>query len=89
MSTAPAAGGADGSGAGSGAGTGAGRLPGGPVLILAGSSSAATLEQVARARARDPSFRLDPAATPEPGDLKANAVDWMGQHLERGTVLVY
>lgn len=67
----------------------AGRLPGGPALILAGSSSTATLEQVARARARYPSFRLDPAATPDPGDLLAKAVDWMGRHLERGTVLVY
>jgi uncharacterized protein YgbK (DUF1537 family) len=67
----------------------AGALPGGPALILAGSSSAATLEQVARARARYPAFRLDPAATPDPGDLRAKAVDWMGRHLERGTVLVY
>jgi len=78
---------------GSGAGrpvTGeAGRLPGGPTLILAGSSSAATLEQVAQARSRYPAFRLDPAATPDPGDLQAKAVDWMGQHLDRGTVLVY
>jgi 3-dehydrotetronate 4-kinase len=65
------------------------RLPGGPALILAGSSSAATLEQVARARARYPAFRLDPAADPDPGDLRARAVDWMGEHLERGTVLVY
>jgi 3-dehydrotetronate 4-kinase len=66
-----------------------GRLPGGPALILAGSSSAATLEQVARARARYPAFRLDPAATPDPGDLRARAVDWMGRHLEQGTVMVY
>jgi 3-dehydrotetronate 4-kinase len=64
-------------------------LPGGPALILAGSSSAATLEQVARARSRYPSYRLDPAATPDPDDLRAKAVDWMGRHLERGTVLVY
>jgi len=67
----------------------AGRLPGGPVLILAGSSSAATLEQVARARERFPAYRLDPAATPDPGDLRAKAVDWVGRHLEGGTVLVY
>jgi uncharacterized protein YgbK (DUF1537 family) len=67
----------------------AGRLPGGPALILAGSSSAATLEQVARARARYPAFRLDPAATQDPGDLQAKAVDWMAQHLEHGTVVVY
>jgi uncharacterized protein YgbK (DUF1537 family) len=60
------------------------RLPGGPVLILAGSSSTVTLEQVARARARYPSVRLDPAAIPDPGDLRAKAVDWMGRHLERG-----
>jgi uncharacterized protein YgbK (DUF1537 family) len=72
-----------------GKGTGVGRLPGGPALILAGSSSAATLEQVARARARYPAFRLDAAATPDPADLRAKAVDWMGRHLDRGTVLVY
>jgi 3-dehydrotetronate 4-kinase len=64
-------------------------LPGGTVLILAGSSSAATLEQVARARERFPAYRLDPAATPDPGDLRAEAVDWLGRHLEGGTVLVY
>jgi 3-dehydrotetronate 4-kinase len=64
-------------------------LPGGPVLILAGSSSAATLEQVARARERFPAYRLDPAADADPGDLRAKAVDWMGRHLEGGTVLVY
>jgi uncharacterized protein YgbK (DUF1537 family) len=67
----------------------AGKLPGGPALILAGSSSTATLEQVARARARYPAFRLDPAAIPDPGDLQAKAADWMGRHLERGTALVY
>ena len=66
-----------------------GRLPGGPALILAGSSSAATLEQVARARERFPAYRLDPAATPDPGDLRARAVDWLGRHLEGGTALVY
>ncbi len=33
--------------------------------------------------------RLDPAATPDPGDLRAKAVDWMGRHLKDGTVLVY
>ena len=64
-------------------------LPEGPVLILAGSSSAATLEQVARARERFPAYRLDPAADADPGDLLARAVDWMGRHLEGGTVLMY
>jgi uncharacterized protein YgbK (DUF1537 family) len=64
-------------------------LPGGPALVLAGSSSVATLEQVARARERFPAYRLDPAADPDPGDLRAKAVDWMGRHLEGGTVLLY
>jgi 3-dehydrotetronate 4-kinase len=72
-----------------GPGTEGERLPGGPVLILAGSSSAATLEQVALARARFPAYRLDPAASPDPGDLVAKAVDWTGRQLERGTALVY
>jgi uncharacterized protein YgbK (DUF1537 family) len=64
-------------------------LPGGPALILAGSSSATTLEQVSRARERFPAYRLDPVTTPDPGDLRAKAVDWIGRHLEGGTVLVY
>jgi uncharacterized protein YgbK (DUF1537 family) len=102
LSTAPAAGGgtteagggtteAGGGTTEAGGGTTAegGRLPGGPALILAGSSSAATLEQVARARARFPAFRLDPAATPDPADLQSEAVDWIERHLEQGTVLVY
>jgi uncharacterized protein YgbK (DUF1537 family) len=41
------------------------RLPGGPALVLAGSSSAATLEQVALARTRFPAFRVDPVASPD------------------------
>jgi 3-dehydrotetronate 4-kinase len=68
---------------------GVGRLPGGPALILAGSSSAATLEQVAVARARFPAYRLDPAANPDPGDLLGKAVDWTGRQLEQGTAVVY
>jgi 3-dehydrotetronate 4-kinase len=75
--------------AGAGGDEEGGGLPEGPALILAGSSSAATLEQVARARERFPAYRLDPAATPDPGDLRAKAVDWVGRHLEGGTVLVY
>jgi 3-dehydrotetronate 4-kinase len=88
LSTAPAAGGGT-TEAGGGTTAEGGRLPGGPALILAGSSSAATLEQVARARARYPAFRLDPAATPDSADLQSEAVDWIGRHLEQGTVLVY
>jgi 3-dehydrotetronate 4-kinase len=36
-----------------------------------------------------PAYRLDPAATPDPGVLRAKAVDWLGRHLEGGTVQVY
>jgi uncharacterized protein YgbK (DUF1537 family) len=64
-------------------------LPGGAALILAGSSSVATLEQVERARERFPAYRLDPGAEADLGELRAKAVDWMGRHLEGGTVLVY
>jgi 3-dehydrotetronate 4-kinase len=87
LSTAPAAGRRT-TEAGPGT-TEAGRLPGGPALILAGSSSAATLEQVALARTRFPAFRVDPVASPDHDDLLAKAVDWVGRHLEEGTVLVY
>jgi uncharacterized protein YgbK (DUF1537 family)/ribulose-5-phosphate 4-epimerase/fuculose-1-phosphate aldolase len=64
-------------------------LPGGSALILAGSSSVTTLEQVARARERFSAYRLDPVTTPDLVDLRAKAVDWIGRHLEDGTVLVY
>ncbi|HEX5882785.1 MAG TPA: four-carbon acid sugar kinase family protein [Actinomycetota bacterium] len=90
LSTAPATGAAEARAAEAGdRGVEGERLPEGPVLILAGSSSAATLDQVARARERFPAYRLDPAADADPGDLRAKAVDWMGRHLEGGTVLVY
>ncbi|MDX8141685.1 3-oxo-tetronate kinase [Lentzea sp. BCCO 10_0061] len=64
-------------------------LPAGPGVILAGSCSAATLDQVEQARARFPSYRLDPASTPDPDDLLAKAASWLADHAGRGPVLLY
>jgi len=64
-------------------------LPAGPGLILAGSCSAATLEQVDRAAAQFPAHRLDPAATPDPAELLATATDWLKGHLGAGPVMIY
>ena len=64
-------------------------LPGGPAVVLAGSCSAATLAQVARAVDVMPSYRLDPAATPDPGEMLRAATEWLTPHLDDGPVLVY
>ncbi len=64
-------------------------LPAGPGLVLAGSCSAATLTQLEHARARFPTHRLDPAATPDPDELLAVATEWLERHLGNGPVLLY
>jgi 3-dehydrotetronate 4-kinase len=64
-------------------------LPAGPAVVLAGSCSAATLEQVAKARAALPSYRLDPVATPTEHDLLDAATTWLRENAGRGPVLVY
>lgn len=64
-------------------------LPPGPAIVLAGSCSAATLEQVARARAVMPAHRLDPAAVPDRDDLLAAASSWLDRHMADGPVLIY
>ncbi|GIE28732.1 HPr kinase [Actinoplanes italicus] len=61
----------------------------GPGIVLAGSCSAATLQQVAHARAVFPSYRLDPAVTPEPGQLLHQAETWLEKHLGDTPVLIY
>ena len=62
---------------------------GGPSVVLAGSCSAATLEQVAQARAVLPSHRLDPAVTPDEETLLATATAWLREHAGNGPVLLY
>jgi uncharacterized protein YgbK (DUF1537 family) len=46
-------------------------------LVLAGSCSAATLAQVAEAKAAFPSYRLDPVRTPDPAQMLAEARAWL------------
>lgn len=73
--------------------SGAGRtdveLPAGPAVVLAGSCSRATLEQLAYARERMPSHRLDPLATPDAEQMRAQALSWLRDHLGGPPVLVY
>jgi uncharacterized protein YgbK (DUF1537 family) len=64
-------------------------LPDGPAVVLAGSCSAATLAQVAAAAEVMPTYRLDPSATPDPGQMLRDATDWLIEHLDRGRVLIY
>jgi uncharacterized protein YgbK (DUF1537 family) len=64
-------------------------LPAGPAVVLAGSCSAATLEQVEKAAASMPAYRLDPVATPDPRVMTAAAVAWVEEHAGDGPVIVY
>ncbi|MEU0479787.1 3-oxo-tetronate kinase [Streptosporangium sp. NPDC006013] len=72
-------------GEGAGGGETVPPLPGGPGIVIAGSCSAATLEQVARAREKFPSYRLHPQA----GDLIGDCLRWLEAHLGDGSVMVY
>ena len=49
----------------------------GDTLVLAGSCSAASLEQVAEAKEAFPSHRLDPVRTPDPGQMLQEALAWL------------
>jgi uncharacterized protein YgbK (DUF1537 family) len=61
---------------------------GGPVAVLSGSCSAATLAQVARAETIMPVLRLDAQAlVSDPGEA-ARAVDWAAARLADGPVLI-
>jgi len=64
-------------------------LPEGPALILAGSCSAATLEQVDACREKFPSFQLRLGGEQDVADVRAAALDWVGSRIEQGPLLVY
>jgi 3-dehydrotetronate 4-kinase len=64
-------------------------LPSGPGIVLAGSCSRATLNQVALATQSFPSYRLDPVATPDPDKLLGEALTWLRDNWETGPVLMY
>ena len=73
----------------SAAGTVRDSLPVGPGLVLAGSCSAATLGQLEQAAAQFPSYRLNPAATPDRDTMLAAATAWLTANLGAGPVLIY
>lgn len=58
-----------------------GTLPGGPTLILAGSCSTATREQVAVAAGRYRHHRLDPVTQPDPELLLDAALTWLQDNI--------
>lgn len=64
-------------------------LPAGPGIVLSGSCSQATLAQVKAARAAMPSYRVDPAKTPDRDGMVAGARAWLDAHAGGGPVMVY
>ena len=64
-------------------------LPPGPGLVLAGSCSRTTLAQVAEAANAFPSYRLDPAATPDPQVMIEQARTWLRDSWGSGPLLMY
>ncbi|MGV0743068.1 3-oxo-tetronate kinase [Mycolicibacterium sp. XJ870] len=63
--------------------------PAGASVVFAGSCSKTTLEQVAQARARFASLRLDPRAAATPADLFEPARAWLLEHLGDEPVMIY
>jgi uncharacterized protein YgbK (DUF1537 family) len=61
----------------------------GPVAVLSGSGSAATLAQVRRLAADVPHRLIDPLALSHHGGALAELVDWACQQACRGPVLIY
>ncbi|EMD29479.1 3-oxo-tetronate kinase [Amycolatopsis azurea] len=63
--------------------------PSGPAVVLSGSCSARTLEQIAvMLRLGRPAYRLDPVSTPDPDALAASALAWYDS-LDAGGPLIY
>ena len=63
--------------------------PPGAAVIFAGSCSKTTLGQVAYARERFASLRLDPRTVAEPADLFDPALAWLLDHLGDEPVMIY
>jgi 3-dehydrotetronate 4-kinase len=62
---------------------------GGHCAVLAGSCSAATLQQVAAMRAARPSFAIDPLKLADGEDLVGQALEWAAPLLADGPVLIH
>lgn len=65
------------------------RAPDAPTVVFAGSCSQATLGQVAHARDRFASYRLDPRTVASPTDLLGPAREWLLANLGDAPLLVY
>ncbi len=63
--------------------------PHGPGVILAGSCSTATLEQLARVKDTLPQRQLDPQALAKDEDLAQKTIEWARQQLGERPVLIY
>jgi 3-dehydrotetronate 4-kinase len=61
----------------------------GPVAVLSGSGSAATLEQVRRLAANVPHRLIDPLTLARDGAILPALIDWACQRVGRGPVLMY
>jgi uncharacterized protein YgbK (DUF1537 family) len=62
---------------------------GGHAAVLAGSCSAATLEQIVRFAASGPVLKLDPPALVEGDDEVGRAIAWAEQHLGAAPLLIH
>jgi len=62
---------------------------GGHAAVLAGSCSAATLEQIERFAASGPVLKLDPPALMEGGAEVGRAIAWAEQHLGAAPLLIH
>ncbi len=70
------------------AGTGVEPPHDGPAVVIAGSCSTATLEQVEAMRRRRPFHRIDVASVARGQDVATPAVRWATQHLKDGPLLI-
>jgi uncharacterized protein YgbK (DUF1537 family) len=61
----------------------------GDSLILSGSCSRATLEQVAVFKERHPALKLDPLALHRGSQTSGQAMQWFEDHRHRGPLMVY
>lgn len=73
-----------------GTSVGAARLPVGPSVVLAGSCSARTLQQIQQMReAGRPTHRLDALTNPQPRALAEKALAWFDASPHRSGALIY
>jgi uncharacterized protein YgbK (DUF1537 family) len=61
----------------------------GPVAVLSGSGSAATLAQVERLAADVPHRSIDPLALARDGAILHELIEWAGRQVQSGPVLLY